>query len=150
MKAKTLITIGAMMLAIIVIGCSNQSAIGPDNATDLRLSGDNGSGARFDNGNEGTTEIARIAPNPGMIFGEYYSDRWGCQSLEVSKDQYVELTFDAGVPSDIVSGTLVQVFGSPNIQPAGRCGLNESFQVTRLIVLTSDRSDGNESNPDGN
>jgi len=140
MKAKGLIVIGAILMMVIAVGCSNSRTTAPVASNDqLTITSDANNG-RFDNSDPGTPVITNNNPNWITLRGNVIYMGSKCTTLRVANTpnggDYIELSFASNSPTRLPNGTLVQVIGNFNITDDSRCQIYKVFHVYKMSVLT--------------
>jgi hypothetical protein len=136
MKAKMILVIGLILATAIWVGCSNngRTTAPVDNGT-LNLSNNANAGStRFDADNSIPVVTGTIV-EWDKLQGIFNMDLTGCISLQVGKDNFVELNFRNGIPGIIQNGALVLVVGNYVNSPSGHCQLAQRFSVRSVRVI---------------
>jgi hypothetical protein len=142
MKAKGLIVIGAIVMMVIAVGCSNSRTTAPVVNTDqLTLPGDANNG-RFDTNEPNIPIVADYKPIWVVLRGNIIYQGTKCTSLKLPNNEYLELSFPYNSPERLPNGTEVQVMGNYAVTGEFRCEIYKLFRVSTLTVLT----DGNQGN----
>jgi hypothetical protein len=141
MKAKGLLTAGAILLMVIAIGCSNGSrTTAPVNSTDIFTLPNGTDISRIENGGSSVPTIESTKPTWVAVRGIYSFDQFGCVSLQLNKYDYIELSFIVNSPIDIANGTPVEIRGNYSLIPGTRCQLPKRFIVTSITALTDNHT----------
>lgn len=138
MKAKGLIVMGAILMMVIAIGCSNSRTTAPVVANDqLAISSDANNG-RFDNSDSSIPVIADLKPIWITLRGDINYHGTQCVTLKIGENNYVELDFSINSPNRLPNGTPVQVVGRYASTPGSRCQFIKIFQVSEITILSGE------------
>jgi hypothetical protein len=135
MKAKGLIVISAIVMMVIAVGCSNSRTTAPVVSNDqLTISSDANNG-RFDNSEPNVPIVADYKPIWVFLRGNIIYQGTRCISLQIQKNEYIELSFAVNSPQRLPQGTEVRVMGNYAVTGDMHCDLNKLFRVEVLTVI---------------
>ena len=139
MRVKGLITIGAILLMVIAVGCSSNKTTAPANTNGFTLSNDV-SNSRFDTNDPSIPVVMDLKPTWVTLRGNYLIEG-ACVCLQLTKEEYLELDINTNVPGGIPNGSLVQVVGRYATTPGSHCQLAQVFRVASIQIMDSDHTE---------
>jgi hypothetical protein len=132
MRGKSILALGAFLVLIIAIGCSNGGrTTTPGNTVESLNLPNNQDINRF----EPVSNTPVVAANKISVNGTYYIDHAGCSKLQIFKGDLIELDMGHVSSKPLKSGTVVMVYGQIGTGPGTRCNLQKAFIVDELKVL---------------
>ena len=140
MKARGLIVIGAIVMMVIAVGCSNSRTTAPVvNNDQFTLSSDANSG-RFDDSNVNVPIVADFKPIWTILRGNIIYQGTKCTSLKLPNNEYIELSFPTNSPERLPNGTEVQVLGNYPLTGEFHCQIYKLFNVSTMTVIGGDNN----------
>jgi hypothetical protein len=135
MKAKGLIVIGAIVMMVIAVGCSNSRTTAPVASNDQFTISSDANNGRFDNSEPTVPVIADYKPIWVFLRGNIIYQGTKCTSIRLANNEYVELNFAANSPERLPQGTEILVMGNYPITGELHCNIYKLFRVTTLTVV---------------